>query len=322
MTTRLVYCIEASHSRGMGHLFRALNLIPALKSQLSSIFVVTNPDTVSEEILRSNGIKPIIANTYGIDTDWEESIIESIKPDIWINDRLFTTESHVQKVRSHGISVITFDDEGPGALVSNLIFWTHLDPPNFASSIRGHLCHGFHYLVLNQDINLLRRIRSSFSSLIISLGGSDTYGVAEKIFPYLDELDIKITICLGPNYRHSIPEKWPKHVQVKRSVPSLVHELSDHDIAITSGGITALEAASLGLATFAIANELHEIPLCKSLDKLGCVHDLGYYKDIDFASLLPLIFSMPKSSLSKRGYQLINPQCINNIVTKIFSLTS
>jgi len=322
MTKRLVYCIESSHSRGMGHLFRALNLIPTLQSHTSSIYVVTNPDTVSEEVLRSYGITPIIAHTDEHDKDWEEDIIKSIQPDIWINDRLHTTESHVRKVKSHGISVITLDDEGPGALVSDLVFWTHLDPPPFRSSFHGHLCHGLDYLVLNQDINLLRRVRSSFESIIISLGGSDTYGVVEKICPYFTDLDMQITICLGPNYRHSTPDYLASQVNVKRSVPSLVHELSDHDIAITSGGITALEAASLGLATFTIANELHEIPLCKSLERLGCVHNLGYYKDIDFASILRLIFSVPKSSLSKRGCQLINPQCINNVATKVFSLTS
>ena len=56
MGSKIVLCIESSHSRGMGHLFRGLNFIDYFSRRGYKILVLINDNEIAIEILKSREI--------------------------------------------------------------------------------------------------------------------------------------------------------------------------------------------------------------------------------------------------------------------------
>ena len=65
----LAICIECSHQRGMGHLFRALNLIRFLEKKRAPYVLLVNADRAAAEILEERGITPVIVDLQDTRTD-------------------------------------------------------------------------------------------------------------------------------------------------------------------------------------------------------------------------------------------------------------
>src|SRR3569832_902418 len=100
----LALCLEASHARGMGHLFRALALAQGLTSQGGKVHFYLNPFAPAEDLLRARGrsFSTVTLN----DGDWAAAIIAADGITAWINDRLDTGAAHAQSVRQAGAHLV------------------------------------------------------------------------------------------------------------------------------------------------------------------------------------------------------------------------
>src|SRR6185436_8898870 len=107
-----------------------------------------------------------------------------------------------------------------------------------ASALPGKkvLC-GLEYLVLDPEIERFRRHRQLRGSTVVSLGGTDTYGVTVRVTKELARLRERATVILGPGFQHhrELAAVVSPTIVVKQNVTSLVEEFSKHDLAITGG---------------------------------------------------------------------------------------
>ena len=284
----LAICIECSHQRGMGHLFRAINLIAVLEQRNIEYLLLVNEDENALGILQKHHIVPEIVDLWDTQSDWEGRLIAEKQITVWLNDRLDTSAVTAQHVKAAGIPLFTIDDMGAGASYAD---------GNFASLIFEHtqavpgkrVYAGSDYLILNPEIPVYRRMRTKIENILVTLGGSDTYGVTLEVIDFLkkwqqEEPGKKITILLGPGA--VIREAVEKAVQdtdfsLVSGVPSLIAYFNEFDLAITGGGVTALEAAASGLPCLIIANEKHEIQIGRHVEKLGSAVFAGYYKEMN-----------------------------------------
>lgn len=284
----LAICIECSHQRGMGHLFRAINLIRVLERNNKQYVLLVNEDSNALRILNENNIAPIIVDLWDTQSDWEGRLIAEKQITVWLNDRLDTSAVSAQHVKEAGIPLFTIDDMGAGASYAD---------GNFASLIFEHtqtvpgkkVYAGSDYLILNPEISVYRRTRTKIENILVTLGGSDTYGVTLEVIAFLkkwqqEEPGKKITILLGPGA--AIREEVEKAVQdtdfsLVSGVPSLIAYFNEFDLAITGGGVTALEAAASGLPCLIIANEKHEIQIGQHVEKIGSAVFAGYYREMN-----------------------------------------
>jgi spore coat polysaccharide biosynthesis predicted glycosyltransferase SpsG len=281
---RYVICMESSHQRGMGHLFRGLNLAKAFKSESHKVAIVINDDKTSWEIIRKEGFDFEIA-TYSDTTNWEFRLIEKYRPHWWINDRLDTTVNHAKKVCNSGISLATFDDHGDGANFAQYNFLAMDLLPEKKSS-NGY--YGPKYIILNPQIKIYKKTMPNHTinlDILITLGGSDTYGVTPRVLNALRRLanDVSFTIIIGPNFEHqkelsTAIKNFEKQIKVYHDVPDLINFMSRSDLIICGGGITLFEAAALGLPALTIANEPHEIHIIEWFEVNGCSINLGFHK--------------------------------------------
>lgn len=275
-------CIESSHKKGMGHFFRALNIIDFLKQRKENYILLVNSDINLASILRKKEIFFGTVNLNDLTSDWESKFIRKYKIDVWINDRLDTQIEHARNVKKNLTKLISLDDRGRGAEIADINFGSL--PYNFNYSLKGIIVlKGLEYLVLDKKVSVFRRLRKKCEKVLVTLGGSDTYGVTVKVIKILKNNKIKATIVAGPSFKHweELNKIADEDYGIINNVPSLTEEFSAYDLAITGGGITPFEANASGLPCIVIANELEEIDNGLFLESLGSSVFAGYHKDIN-----------------------------------------
>ena len=284
-------CLESSHARGMGHLFRSLNLARELQRRGHGVALLVNDDEVSLRVLREHGHVPLVVDLRDVSGGWERALTVRHGFSVWINDRLDTDAAHAAHVRAAGVALVTFDDRGSGAALADL----HIAALAFDAGQLGgkKVLRGVDYLVLNPDLARYQRLRSAPGSLLVTLGGSDTYGATIKVVNQLAARGLGATVVVGPAFAHrqALDAVLPDAFELRIGVPSMAEEMSRHELAITGGGITPFEANAAGLPCLVVANEDFEIPVGRELERLGGALFVGHHDSIDLSALgspLPL----------------------------------
>jgi len=311
-------CIESSHARGMGHFYRALNLVNGLaKAGLAYTFYL-NDHPPSRKILVERGVPHRVVDLEDFTGNWEASLIEQDGITLWLNDRLDTDVRHAEKIKATSIPLVAFDDRGTGAVLADL----HIAALAFDAQERlagARLLRGADYLILNSQISDYTRLRKRLSSILVTLGGSDTYGVTVKVVELLKEMGLTATIVVGPAFMHMamLDEALTKGFTLKRDVSSMMEEFYRHDLAITGGGITPFEANASGLPCVVIANELFEIPVGVALQKLGGSRFAGHHESLS----LPLFSAdLPLEQMSQAGMCNIGLQGTERVIGALLEL--
>jgi spore coat polysaccharide biosynthesis predicted glycosyltransferase SpsG len=305
-------CIESSHARGMGHFYRALNLAEGLTKAGLPYTIYLNDHAPSRQILLERGVPHRIVDLEDFTGNWEAALIRKEGITLWVDDRLDTDIRHAEKIKAAGIPLVTFDDRGTGAALADL----HIAALAFDAQERlggNKLLRGSDYLILNPQISACTRLRKQLGSILVTLGGSDTYGVTVRVVELLKEMGMTATIVVGPAFMHmdNLDEVLTGGFTLKRGVPSMIEEFHRHDLAITGGGITPFEANASGLPCVVIANELFETPVGMELQRLGGSVYAGHHEALQsplFAADLPL------QQMSRAGMRNIGLQGTQRVI--------
>lgn len=274
----IVISIECSHKRGMGHFYRALNIRQYLGAAGEGAVIVLNDDKRAVQILESISVIYEIVDYSDITTNWEKAIIRKHGADVWMSDKFSTGAELARHVKNEGVILAAIDDCGEGADYVDLHFCAML-----FHNLRGrHIYSGKEYMILNPEIARYRRRRTALNKILVTLGGSDTYGVTVKVVKILKEKGLKADIVTGPDFQHSdeLNREAGTEFKVYTAVPSLIKKFFEYDLAITGGGVTCFEANASGLPCIIIANEVHEIENARYIAAYGGAKFAGYYKDI------------------------------------------
>ncbi len=312
-------CIEASHAKGMGHLFRMLNFAKYLKTQQQKFIFLINENPKTKSILEKLVIHFAVVDLNNTSSGWESNIIEQYSIAYWINDRLETDENHAINVKNNGCKLITFDDIGSGARYTDLnvcgLFFNR-------EGLKGKkVLRGIEYLILNKEIDQYKKLRTKADKILVTLGGSDTYGVTLQVLKILKKYNIHAVIHIGPSFEHGkeLQEKINENYKIIQEVPSLIEEFSHYDLAITGGGITPFEANASGLPCLIIANEIFEIPNGEFLENIGSSKFLGFHENIG-EDIFPHLEELVISDMSACGLKNFTIHAVKNIYEKIIKV--
>ncbi|MCT7522598.1 hypothetical protein N5T57_06660 [Aliarcobacter cryaerophilus] len=312
-------CLEASHQKGMGHLFRMLNFIKYLEEKKQNFIFFINKNQKTKEILEKNNYKYEIVDLNNFSQNWETALIKKYDLKYWINDRLDTNEKHTKNILKNNIKLITFDDLGDGAKFCDInICGLTFNNKN----IKGKkVLKGVDYLILNSQINFYKKQRYNLENILVTLGGSDTYAVTIKVLKLLKKYNIKATIHIGPSFEHKkeLEEELTNDFEVIDFVPSLIEEFSKYDLAITGGGITPFEANASGLPCLIVANETFEIPNAEFLHSIGSSTFLGFHKNID-EKIFQDIYKIDLDKMSQNGLLNLKINAVEEIYREIMDL--
>jgi len=312
-------CLEASHSKGMGHLFRMLNFANYLKKQNKKFIFLINDNDKTRDMLIAKNISFKIVKLDDFTLNWESKIIDDYNIKYWINDRLDTDKQHSIHVKNKKIKLITLDDLGSGAKNSDINICGLFFNKNGLEGKK--ILKGIEYLVLNGEIDKYKKERTKIKNILVTLGGSDTYGVTIKVLKLLKRYNIKATIHTGIAFEHKkeLEKELTHNYKTITYMPSLIEEFSKYDLAITGGGITPFEANASGLPCLVVANELFEIANGEFLEKNNSSKFLGYHENID-ETLFSKLDKLDIKSMSKKGIEKLNTKAIQKIYKEIKNL--
>ncbi len=311
-------CLESSHQKGMGHLFRCINVAEYLGTKKEQFIFICNNDPESIKILSEKKYPYETADLENYYSNWEKTIINKYKITKWINDRLETNILHSENVKKNNVKLLTIDDLGSGAALADIHF--ALSPMTYNKKLDGrNIVKGIEYFILSKEIENYKRKRKKIDKILVTLGGSDTYGATIKVVEILKKMGRKATIITGPAFLHhsELQQITNGEFIIKNKVPSLIKEFYEYDLAVTGGGITAYEANASGLPCIIIANEIHEIDNALYLSDIGSSVFAGYYNSIDI-SVFKKHLNIKKMSCS--GLYILKTTGIDKIYDKINNL--
>ena len=288
----IAFCVESSHARGMGHVFRSCVLADAFAAAGHAVKFYINDHAAALQLLQGRGIVFDIVPLEDATQDWETAAFARDAVDVWICDRHRTDIRSTMRMKATNVPLVTFDDRGSGAAASDLhIAALAFDP---AEALAGNrVVRGVSYLILGPQIAAYRRPRTSAERIIVSLGGADTYGVTTKVMRLLSDAGRSATVIVGPAFTHldDLTRATTPAFTIKRNVPSLLEEFAAHDLAVTGGGMTPFEANATGLPCIVIANEDFEVPVGRELQRLGGALFAGHHEHLDetlFSQAIPV----------------------------------
>lgn len=306
-------CIESSHKRGMGHFYRALVILEYLQKIKENAVLVINKDSKSMKILDEKQILYVVADYSDVTGNWERDLIYKYRIDVWLLDKFETGMELAEHVKRENVFLAAIDDCGEGAALADVHFCAML-----FHNIRGkNIFCGKEYMILNPLIEKYKRERIKLQKVLVTLGGSDTYGVTIRVVNILKEKGYGADIILGPNFHHreQLEQVVDENFTVYDSVPSLIAKFYEYDLVITGGGVTSFEANASGLPCIMIASELHEIKNARYAVQFGGCIFAGYYKNLKKEAFY--LNKLDIRTMSINGMRSFKLNGIENICNKI-----
>jgi len=311
-------CVESSHQRGMGHLFRMLRFALFLREKDEDFLFFINDHSPALSVLNEHAFAYEVVVLSDMQSNWEQHLIQKDNIDIWVNDRLNTGIMHAQHVKDAGVTLVTFDDRGDGASMADL----HVAALIFDSAhkLRGRkILSGVQYLILDKGIDSYRRQRATLKKIVVSMGGSDTYGVTLQVVEMLKKSEIPVTVIVGPGFEHleRLQQVMPGHFELRINVPSLAEAFAEFDLAVTSGGVTPFESCASGLPCIVVATEEFEVPVGEFIERMGAGIFAGYYKQM---KKIIIDHTINIERMSKQAMLSIDTAGVDRIYKEIMAL--
>lgn len=309
-------CIESSKTRGMGHLFRSLLYVSYLESINEKYVVLINYDKSAIDILASRNI-PFRLIDFSDTSDWQTKLIKEYNADAWLEDKFETSIEMASNIKKNHIPLCAVDEFGAGADLCDIHFAGMIYLTGH--EVRGKKIYcGAEYVILNPEIDKYRKLRSSVSNVIVSLGGSDPYGLTVEIVKELNKTNFNVEVIIGPDfdYKDELYKVNKKNYPVQQNVPSLIKEFSKFDFAITGGGVTCCEANSSGIPCIIFANAPHEIHTGQYMESKGGALYAGSYEGWN-KEIINRIEQLDIMKMSRAGMHTFDTKAVERIFTII-----
>lgn len=257
---RIIFRVDGYALLGMGHIYNCITLAYAMMEH--DVLLVIQEDSLE-------GIKKIKETNLPFITIREESAIDEIikdfKPDIWVNDKLNTTEEIICHLKELVPRVVTIEDLGDGtryadAVINALYTEKDLQGTNIYS--------GWKYVCLRDEFQIERP--NSFSdevrNVMIMFGGTDPsnfnrilYDIISRIAPKYTNVNFNFIVGIGydvsANGLHTIEEK---NIYVFSDVQRVTKYMRNTDLAITSQGRAIFEFACMGIPAIVLSQNERE----------------------------------------------------------------
>lgn len=261
---KLLFVVTGYPEVGMGHVYRALQIAQSFLHH-EVLFLC---DSKSQE-----AYKKIKEFRYSVwlqkNTQTLSSSIMRLKPDVVINDILDTPKNYIQSLKSAGLKVINFEDQGEGAPLADLV----INALHDSSSNNNELIGPDYMDIRDEFLNAPNFIvRKQVKNILLTLGGADhgnlTQVLSKGLLDFARENEIKITAITGPAYQHeklfeeflfSLDKQNAGVVEwIKGGTKQMSKFLLNADLVILSAGRTVYELAYMGVPGIVLATNQRE----------------------------------------------------------------
>ncbi|MFC1907384.1 PseG/SpsG family protein [Chloroflexota bacterium] len=290
----IVFYTYGNHQMGMGHIYRSIALIKALEKKCVGVSARLLSRNYKDGIMK---IKEFGYPVIQIPLDMSEQteieycigILKDLHPDVLVTDALKITPAKMALFKKYSKYLVSIDDAGDGRLMANLVVNVLFQTPK--NDNRKAELSDLSYLILREEFRAPNRPAMSINPIVkrilVTQGGSDTYGVTIKIARALDKVDdsIEIILLLGPAFKHekeleAVQRESRRHFIIERDIRDVFSLFSRCDLAITGGGMTLFELAAVGVPSIVLTQEYKEIETIERIYDYGFIKNLGLSENV------------------------------------------
>ncbi len=248
--------VNGNNKRGMGHIYRALELADEFYSK---------PDIYYDR--NQTDVKVFGTTTHNlIAVDGIPELYEACRKeqyDIFINDILTTSIDYMIGLKAvlPKARIVNFEDDGEGILKADLVFnalYSEADLPHVRAGEKYYIA-GKTFLLYNPI-----EIREKTQNVFVAFGGADPQNYSDRILAIVSKeeyRDYHFTVVLGKakeNVDRLMEYNSAPNIDVLYDVSNMPELMSGCDVAITSRGRTGYELAILGIPSIAMAQNKRE----------------------------------------------------------------
>lgn len=248
--------VNGNNKRGMGHIYRALEIADEFFMKPDIYFDINQTD-ISVFGKTTHNLIPI----NGIADLFEKCKKENYT--LFINDILTTSIDYMIGLRSvlPKAKIVNFEDDGEGITKADLVF-----NALYNESKLSYVKTGERYYISGKTFMFYSpiKIQKKVKRIFISFGGADPQNYSDRLLKIVtkpDYRDYEFIIVLGrakTNVEELMAYNKFKNIEVLFDVANMPEIMSSCDIAITSRGRTGYELAILGIPSIAMAQNKRE----------------------------------------------------------------
>lgn len=261
---KIVFIAEQSQVKGDYPFERIAILANLLKDETLSILVKTNQDHILN-LLNENELNFKTYNHFNELLQY----IQSLKPEVIIQDGKDSIPEHVEQLREHCQTIIHFDDFGDGAhladvnILSLLTENKELNPQNVIS--------GSFAFAVSDKLKSIAQARttnelSEVPHIVVCYEDGDENNLTYRTLRHLTQLQIplKITVAIDHNYLHPIEDLQMmvlsrRNTKVFKKENALLHLLPTADIIICNANFTPYKVAAVGVPCITASQNEREL---------------------------------------------------------------
>lgn len=247
--------VNGNNKRGLGHVYRALELADEFDVKPDIIF-----DRNQTDVSIFGETKHNLLAVDGIQELYE--ICKKKEYTIFINDILSTSIDYMIGLKKSipDARIINFEDDGEGIYKADAVInalYSDSSVPNVYAGEKYYIPNKL--FLFYKPINIAQNVKNIF----ISFGGADPQNYTDRLLDIItkkDYVSYKFTVVLGKakkNIQELMKYNDYENIEVLYNVSNMPELMAASDIAVTSRGRTGYELAMLGIPSIAIAqNEI------------------------------------------------------------------
>ncbi len=278
---RILFRTEGHHRQGMGDVWGCLALAACCSTEADAVCFVVSAGTEAAAFVSARGYAvQEVASLQG-----EQAALRAFHPDVVVVNKLANPPGYIRWLTSLVGLVVTMDDAGDEAQAADLRINGLYHTANAMTDVA--------YIPLRSEFVTRHAeqkvIRMHPEELLITQGGSDTYGFTPRIIQALTSMTSRLhcTVVLGPAFRHEREleqalDASVLNVSVVRCAERMDALMSHADLAVTAGGLTLCELACTGTPSLVVCAEAFELETARRLEGAGTSRVLGFGGELDY----------------------------------------
>lgn len=326
----VLFRLDASRKTGLGHLSRCLNLAKECISRGWTSYFAGNLDNDAKKRIAAAGGEVV--------GKWSEEYETTLEPlrelallhkaakatgaRVLVTDCYTLPEDYHLKARELFPLVVMIDDLNatpPAAhlLINHNIYAPHLAyRPKFPET---RLLLGPRYALLPAASRNTgpKEIRPEVKNILVTLGGSNPPGLILKVLKALQQSGIGAVwnVVAGPGFtKPEIIEELgvsDRRINLHFAPGTLLRLLTESDLVICAGGVTAIEAAATGTPALILILAENQRLNAEEMDRQGIAVNLGWGGTTPVEAIAAVIVALARdverrTRMSKRGRALFD----------------
>ena len=320
--------VDGSDTIGMGHVMRCLYLARELfrVAQCRLVFVMRQLPMGSAWVERQG--YPVVSIPADAGPADEVACVRDViaheRPAFVVTDLRALTPGLVEAVKADGVMCVTIDEWGDRAVSTDILTNGTVVLAWHRYELEGDVrcLIGGRYALLDQQFvrahDAPRRPHDGSARVLVALGGDDPFDLTSKAVESLELVRGPLAgiIVIGPAFTNqarirdlvsSSRHRYEVHENTNRMADLMLWA----DVAITAGGLIALELACTGTAGLIVCEVDHQLDTAAVLESYGAALNLGLGDRLDPSELAASVTRLledprRREAMSQAGRRLID----------------